>query len=129
LITISIPNEKIFKKMLKWRDKNKDTVRQLDFNGIVEGIIEFKGKYKQHFVVAQGKVFLEVIGGGIDIRFFYDPNTWGVVELSKKLPSDFDYDSDKAVQDILTTYATSMALIKENYGVVRKDSGDYVVVM
>jgi hypothetical protein len=79
--------------------------------------------------VAQGKVFLEVIGGGIDIRFFYDPNTWGVVELSKKLPSDFDYDSDKAVQDILTTYATSMALIKENYGVVRKDSGDYVVVM
>lgn len=129
MLKIKIPNEKTLKEMLRWRDKNKDTVRQLDFNNIDEGVIEFMSLYKQHFVIVDDKVFLEVVGGGIDIKFVYYPKTWQVAEIVRTLPDDLGYDINNAIQDMLTVYATSMALIKEKHGVIRKESGDYLIVM
>jgi hypothetical protein len=115
--------------MLTWRDLNKDIVRDIDFNDIEEGIIEFKGAYKQHFVVVEGKVFMEIVEGGIDLKFVYNPKTWTVARLRQVIPKELSYGADDAMQDMITVYATIMAMIKENHGVIKTSKDEYMIFM
>lgn len=129
MITIRIPNQQTLKNMLTWRDLNKDIVRDIDFNDIEEGVIEFQGAYRQHFVVVEGKVFMEIAQEGIDLKFIYNPKTWTVSRLRQIIPKELSYGADDAMQDMITVYATVMAMMKEEYGVIKTAKDEYMIFM
>lgn len=129
MVKIVIPSETVLMKMLAWRDKNKDSVRDISFNGIESGIINFKDVYNQHFKVTDGEVFMNVVAVGANIRFTYNPKTWRASQIDVLTSDDFDHNPTDAMQDMITVYATAMALIKENHGISKQENGDYVVVM
>lgn len=129
MITIKIPNEDIFQRMLQWRDSNKDSVRDIQSNGIESGIIEFNNYYRQHFEVIGDLIFMEILGQDMKVQFIYNPKTWKLLWKEVSMPEDFIYSPHDAIQDMLTTYATSMALIKERHGIIKSSNGDYAITM
>lgn len=129
MITIKIPNEDIFQRMLQWRDSNKDSVRDIQSNGIKSGIIEFNNYYQQHFEVFGDLIFMEILGHDMKVQFIYNPKTWKLLWKEVSMPEDFVYSPHDAIQDMLTTYATSMALIKEGHGFIKSSNGDYAITM
>lgn len=130
MIKIKIPSAEALTKMITWRDENKELVKEMSDNNIEEGIIDFRDLYQQHFIrVGKDKVFMEVNGGGFDIKFVYNISTWQGSLLSDDMPKEMDYTIDQAMQDMITVYATSMALIKNKHkGIVSKED-EYTVLM
>lgn len=108
---IVIPSKNNLKAILKWRDRNKELVR--NFNApIKEGVIDFKGVYVQYFKQVGRKVHHEYYVSGVikGISFDFDLDTWRVTNIKDNV--QMDYEKVDRYQDMITIHASLMAFIE-----------------
>jgi len=125
---IVIKSDEDLKRLLRWRDRHKELVRNYK-PPLRAGIIQYgeKGEYRQEFeFLDDWTVRHEYLAGGIlkSFGFDYDRKTWQVVERRGILTH---YPVDLAIEDIITVHATCMAILQYARHHVQKEGGTFVI--
>lgn len=103
-------NKEDLERLLKWRDNNKNLVR--NFNpSLMEGVIEFGGHYKQYFKDSGYRVEQKVfIGSELKLHLLWN-KLFKTVEVKLYNPLE-GYPQDEAIKDCLTVHASLMAYME-----------------
>lgn len=122
---IHLTGKKVVDDLMKWRDKNKDVVRK--FKSVVsEGVISVIDKNNFQYFKQEGSKVLHMSKASPQeyIAFVYDIDTWRVTPIKSTITF---YDSDMAMQDMITIHATAMAYLNSK-GVDTIDDGKVLTI-
>lgn len=122
---IHIKNGGTLFQLMVWRNKNKEKVRNI--NPIIkEGIISVEHK-KNYFYFLQDddELYISSIPSKNEVvAFLFDIKKYTVLPIANNVTF---YPNDEAVQDLVTTYASTMAYLNE-MGVENIKQGEMVLI-
>lgn len=122
---IHIKNGGSLFQLMVWRNKNKDKVRSIR-PIIKEGVISVESK-KNYFYFLQNddEVYIsQKVNSREYVAFLYNIKKYTALPIANNITF---YPKDEVIQDILTTYASTMAYLNE-VGVTSIKEGEVVVI-
>lgn len=122
---IHIKNGGSLFQLMVWRNKNKDKVRNIR-PIIKEGVISVESK-KNYFYFLQNddEVYIsQKVNSREYVAFLYNIKKYTALPIANNITF---YPKDEVIQDILTTYASTMAYLNE-VGVTSIKEGEVVVI-
>lgn len=103
------------KNLLAWRDNNKDLVRNFK-PSLDEGVILFKGHYKQYFLQEDNIVHFKIyVANQLYFQFSLNRDSRTPFNLDfKPIFSEMGIVKKEAIQDAITVHASIMAYMQSN---------------